>query len=78
MPDIDIVEAEEDDIEDMAIFIDGGEVIVRRDAASNTPIATRDSILIVLLNFEGMSFTFTLSLANMLLFLLTSPLLCKV
>jgi len=56
MPGIDPVEADEDDIEDIAIFIVGGEVIVRRDAASNTVIATNDSILIVLLNFEGISF----------------------
>lgn len=50
------VEKEEDDIEDIGIFIVGGEVIVR-DAASNSTIATNDSILIVLLNFEGISFT---------------------
>ena len=74
MPGIDIVEAEEDDIEDMPIFITGGEVIVRSDAASKTLIANRDSILIVLLNFDGMSFTFTLflSLAKLLLLLLIS------
>jgi len=65
MPDIDPVEAEEDGIEDIAeeddIFIPGGEVIVRRDAASSTTIATNDSILIVLLNFEGISFTLKLA-----------------
>jgi hypothetical protein len=55
VPDIDVVEAEEDDIEDIAIFIVGGELIVRIDAASSTAIATNDSILIVLLKLEGIS-----------------------
>ena len=75
IPDIPDIEAGEDDIEDIAIFIVGGEVIVRRDAASNTPIAIKDSILIVLLNFEGISFAFTLSLLLSLL-LISLPLLC--
>jgi hypothetical protein len=68
------IEEEEDDIEaameDIPIFIAGGEVIVRRDATSNTPVASRDSILIVLLNLDGMSFIFPLSLRGLLLFLL--------
>ena len=44
-------------IEDMFIDVEedegGGEVVVRSDATSKTPIAIKDSIFIVLLNFPN-------------------------